>query len=476
MTPIMDVYIRVSRVGAREGAEYRTPHIQREEIRRWLAREGYTPGKEIVEEDVSGGKAVGKRRLEELIVRAEQGVTAGVIAYRIDRFGRDHVENIVAIKRLRDADARFVGVADGTDSNQPQSKWLINIMSMQAEDYLDRAKQNWDAVTVRAVAEGKHIAGNAPLGYLRVDQVDPQFKANGDLIRDARLVVDPETAPWITKAFAMRAHGASYKTIREAMPFRIVTSSLSNVFKRRTYLGEARGPRGVVNATAHEPLVTADVFARCQPGKAPARTGTTQGALLGGLITCASCGHKLRVTGAKSHGEHVPVYACRVNFSGGDCASPGAALVSLVNEHVLQMLVDSWDDGTGPTPIEDQQAAYLTARQAVEDAETELAAFAADMTLRKALGDRYVHETQRRVDALEAAQRELWDVEVPDADLEAPVIMFNGKPTLYEVWGDDPARDRRHLRRLIASVTLARADPARKRWQPIRERVEITWR
>ena len=388
----------------------------------------------------------------------------------------------MAVRRLKEVGARLVGVEDGVDSTADHSKLLINVLSMQAEDHLDRIKANWDASLSRVVAEGKHVAGNAPLGYLRADQVNPQHKDNGELIRDARLVPDPETAPWITKAFEMRARGDSYKTIRDTLEasagLRIVTSSLSNVFKRRTYLGEARGG-GHVNTSAHEPLVTAEIFAKCQPGKAPVRTGLTQGALLGGLITCASCGHKLRVGRATSHGEHVPMYACRRNFSGGDCASPGAALVSLVDDHVLQMLVDSWDDDTGPTPVEDLQAAYLVARQAANDAEEELAAFAADMTLRKALGDRYDAEVQRRVDALEVAQRELWDVEVPDADLDAPVIYPfgpDGKPMLYEVWGDDVARDRRHLRRLIASVTLARTDPARGRWQPIRERVEITWR
>ena len=472
---IMDSYIRVSRVGGREGAEYRTPIIQREAILAWMRREGITPGVEVVEEDTSGGLAVGKRRLEELIVRAEHGMSAGVVAYRIDRFGRDHVENILAVRRLKEVGARLVGVEDGVDSAASHSKLLINVLSMQAEDHLDRIKANWDASLSRVVAEGKHVAGSAPIGYLRADHANPQHKDNGELIRDARLVIDPEKGPAITKAFEMRANGDSYKTIREAMPFRIVTSSLSNVFKCRTYLGEARGG-GHVNATAHEPLVTAELFARCQPGKAPARTGLAQGALLGGLITCKSCGHKLRVTQTKSHGEQVAVYACRENFQGGDCANPGAAFVSLVDAHVLQMLADSWDDDTGPTPIEDQQAAYLVARQAVNDAEEELAAFAAHMTLRKALGDRYDAEVQRRVDALEAAQRELWDVEVPDADLDAPVVMLNGKPTLYEVWGDDIARDRRHLRRLIASVTLARTGPSRGRWQPVSERVKIAWR
>jgi hypothetical protein len=41
--------------------------------------------------------------------------------------------------------------------------------------------------------------------------------------------------------------------------------------------------------------------------------------------------------------------------------------------------------------------------------------------------------------------------------------------------GDDPARDRQRMRRVIAKVTLAKADPKRRRWQPISERVAICW-
>ena len=82
-----------------------------------------------------------------------------MIVHRADRFGRDHNETLKAAKRLKDADARLVGVADGVDSDQPQGKWILNFMSLQAEDYLDRVKVNWKAATDRAVIkEGKHIA------------------------------------------------------------------------------------------------------------------------------------------------------------------------------------------------------------------------------------------------------------------------------------------------------------------------------
>ena len=470
----MDAYIRVSRVGGREGPEYRTPHIQREEIRRWCDREGVTYGREIVEEDVSGGKAVADRRLDELIVRAEQGASGGIVAYRLDRFGRDNLETLKAVKRLRDAGARLVCVADGVDSDQPQSKWMLGIMALQAEDYLDRIRENWVSVNRRAVAEGKHIAGNAPLGYLRADQAAPTLKPNGDLLRDARLVPDPSVAAAVAHAFERRARGDSYESILRDFPRKIAKSTLAGMFKNRAYLGEARGPGGIVNKEAHEPLTNRDVFTRIQPGKAPVPTGLAQGALLGGLITCASCGHKLRiVTGTHGRGKpKIPSYRCAMHFAGGECEAPSAAQVKAVDDYVVGLLEDSW--GEREASSADHATAYLLARDAVRDAEEELQAFAADQTMRRALGAGYSAQLQARVETLEAAQRTLWDLDEPDIDLDKPVIYITGKPMVYEAWGDDIAADRRTLRRAITNVTLASS--GRSKYTPMSERVKVDWR
>jgi hypothetical protein len=69
----------------------------------------------------------------------------------------------------------------------------------------------------------------------------------------------------------------------------------------------------------------------------------------------------------------------------------------------------------------------------------------------------------------------LEDMDEPDIG-DGPVVHIDGKPVVCEPLGLDKDADRRHLRRHIASVTLAKADPSRRRWQPIAERVSIAWR
>jgi DNA invertase Pin-like site-specific DNA recombinase len=469
----MDIYIRLSRVGGREGEEYRSPAIQRGEIVRWMERNECTEGMVVVDEDVSGGKAVASRGLAKLLARCEAGDSHGIVTYRLDRFGRDHTENILAVKRMQDAGTRLVTVMDGVDSDQPQAKWMLNIMSMQAEDYLDRVKQNWDAATTSAVAEGKHIASKAPIGYLRADVADPRFDGKGKLIRDARLVVDPVLGPLITRAFEMRASGESYEKIQDMLEphRRVAKTTLAHVFQNRVYLGEARGPNGASNTEAHDPLTTEVVFNRCAPGRSPRRTGLSKGALLRGLVTCDSCGHKLRVVGTTVKGVRVPSYVCHARFASGACEAPSAGRVDRVDAYVLEQLWDSWDERK--EAITDYASAYLQAREDVRLAEEALQETVADTSLPPKVFKARALALQEDLDA---KQRIRWDMDEPDVDLTKPVAYIDGKPTTYEVWGEDPEADRRTLRNAIAKVTLAKADPARRRFQPISERVHITWR
>jgi len=482
--PTMDGYVRVSHRGDREGEEYRSPTIQREEIERWAKANGVTVGKVVIEENVSGAVPVAQRKLEKLIRRAEDGATAGVIVHRADRFGRDHNETLIAAKRLKDAGARLVGVADGVDSDQPHGKWILNFMSLQAEDYLDRVRANWNAATSRAVAEGKHVASKAPLGYLRADVADPQYDSGGELVRDARLVVNPEAAPAVLTMFEMRAAGKTYSTIADYLeeqfgrPFPKTT--ISGMLKNRAYLGEARGPGGVVNREAHVAIVPESVFNKAQPstrGYVP-RDGTlARQALLAGVVVCDACGHKLRTMGTTNQktGKREASYVCVARYASGHCPAPAAAKVKLVDGFVVERFQD--EELVLSSARADAERRYLLAREKVRDAEAALDQWVDDPTIASTLGgERFQRGIVARQDAVDQAKREMWDAE-EDGLIEDGDVLFgdSDEPVVYSLWGEDPQRDRRLLKRYIKSVRIAKADPKRRRWQPIGERVSIEW-
>lgn len=486
MATIMDGYIRVSQRGDRDGESYRSPEIQRDEIQRWANNNGVTIGKIVVDEDVSGAKPVEERGLGELIRRAEEGVSGGVVVYRADRFARDMAETAVAVRRLKEVDARLVGVADGVDSDQPNGKVVLNIMATMAEVYLDGIKQGWKATTDSAVAGGIHIACRAPFGYLRADQVAPHYDAKGELIRDGRLVVDPDTAPTVKRAFEMKAEGVSLGKIRsyiiEAAGRGIAKSTVSGMLKNRVYLGEARGPNGAVNADAHDAIVDEKLFAKVRgtAGVYQPRDGSiAEQALLSGLITCESCGHKLRVIGSTNPKtkEREASYVCAGKYASGDCEAPAAAKAKLVDELVTTMLRED-DEAVASSALSAEQE-YLVAREAVRKAEEGLDAWVDDPAIASSLGkERFQRGLLKRQDALDEARRRMWDLDDIaglDEDDDSPIVWIDGKPHVYEVWGENMERDRKTVRRFVASVTLDKADPARRRWQPISERVKVRW-
>jgi hypothetical protein len=349
----------------------------------------------------------------------------------------------------------------------------MNMMSLQAEDELERIKANWEASTSRAVAEGIHIACRAPIGYLRADQANPRYDARGKLIRDGRLVEDPETADAIRNAFTMRAAGESYGAIQARLPRRVAKSTLSAVFQNRAYLGEARGPNGAVKKGAHPALVAAGVFSRVRPGKAPPRTGTASKALLTGIITCAGCDHRLSIVSSTNRqGERRPSYACRIHHKEGDCRAPAVGLVELVDGEVASRLAQGWEQIAVST--RDADSRWLAAKDALAKAEAVLDEWVSDDTIQQALSKtRFQQGILVRQAAVEEAERTLWQMPDPGIDADAPVVWLDGKPMTYEVWGENVEADRRHLRRHVASVKLAKPDPKRRRWQPIAERVTV---
>jgi hypothetical protein len=76
--------------------------------------------------------------------------------------------------------------------------------------------------------------------------------------------------------------------------------------------------------------------------------------------------------------------------------------------------------------------------------------------------------------AVEDARAALYALDDPGLDDEE-IVWIGDKPFSGRPWGEDKEADRRTLRRYVGSVTVAKADPARRKWQPISERVQVRW-
>ena len=197
----LDGYVRVSRVGGREGESFISPKVQREKIAAWATLKNVALGQVVEELDVSGGRAPEERKLEKLLKRCESGASAGIITWRIDRFSRSAADTLQAVKRLQACGARLVGVDDGVDTDSPGGKLILTVLAGLAEAQLDQASENWRTARREASKRGVYLTGHPPTGYERI--LDERGSPLG-------IAPDPAVAPAIKAAFRLARTGARF--------------------------------------------------------------------------------------------------------------------------------------------------------------------------------------------------------------------------------------------------------------------------
>lgn len=471
----MDGYCRVSAVMGRGGDGYMSPAIQEGEIRRWAREHSISVSKIVVEEDVSGGKAIRERGLEELVARVEQGRSDGVIVRTLDRFGRDSLDGAVAIKRLSDAGARLIAVVDGVDTGPGgSSKIALAVQLAIAEDYLDRVKRNWDDAKRRNLeVRGLHVCGRAPYGYWRKDEAEPTHE-DGELVRNAKLIVNPDEAKVVRTVFEMRAEGQPFANIHRIVG--LSPNAPTRIVKNRAYLGEARatvnrkdgrGTEVITKRDAHEAVVTPELFAAAQrEPRLPNDGSLADKVLLSGLVRCATCDGRMHVRGRGPRGKRQAFYSC----SNPDCEARAAIVAEPLDEYVVWLLAN--DTGSAEEAAGSEERRWLEARERVREREAELA------ELVRERGDLSLDAWRQMVvsaeAALEAARVALYDLPDPELDDGEAVVWLDGKPSLYALWGKDRDRDRRTLQRYIGTVTVAPC--GRGRTKPVEARCTVRWK
>jgi len=459
----LDGYVRVSRLAGRdtESASYRTEADQRDAITSWADREGHEIIAWHVERDVSG-RRMSRPLFDVAMRRIERRETDGLaVAYR-SRFGRTMLGTLQAIQRIEAAGGVALA-ADGFDSTTPEGRLARDVMLRFAEYELERIEANWRSAQGAAVARGVHI-GKPPRGYTRTG---PPRRNGG--AATGPLVPDPAVAPKVTEAYRLRAAGEPWSVVCDLLG--ISQGVARKMLQSRTYLGEARGPRGLVNPGAHPALVDEDTWHRAQPGAPTGRTQPHEATRLGGLVRCAGCGHAMAAVQSRPRGRPLASYVCRGRHREGRCPAPAGVTARLLDawvaDQVDQALANPAFAGYEQVRAVLEGASARDAAQAeLAEAEAELVAFVTtaaalrvDMfTSGVAAREARVAEARRRLGASPADGSAWW------AGDERPL-------TAEEF---DAADTRALYRRLIEAVIVARAPDKRSR--PVGDRARVVWR
>ncbi|HEU0246993.1 MAG TPA: recombinase family protein [Gaiellaceae bacterium] len=474
-------YVRVSRVGGREGDRFISPELQREQIEAVARREGLQVVEVVQELDASGGDASrpGWNRAIEMV---ERGEVAGICVWNFSRFSRSVRDAVNALGRIEAAGGR-VWSATEDFSDDPSGRMMRTILLAVAENERERAAVGFDAARANAIGRGISVAGRIPLGYRRG--------------ADRKLEIDPDTAPLVEGAFERKALGEGHEAIARWLRGQgqdFTSTGVRYMLSNRTYLGEVsvayRVKDGEGRKTrrkevahakkgAHPALVSEGLFRRAQGrGVQSQRTGRLAGRfLLGGIATCAACGSGLRLSSGGTKGR--AFYYCRHRHCSERSYAGAEALDAFVLNRVEELLTGLDYDGRRVGPgvgVEAWQAATFVPRPGGDDVEVaeleaacdsareDLEGFLADTRLRRALGpERHAEAAENYVAALEKCEADLAEARERDGGSWALVGRL-----WFEEWGN--AERREWLSRVVRSVVVSKGR------EPLSHRCEVELR
>lgn len=453
----LDGYVRVSRVGGREGPAFISPAVQRERIR----AQAKAAGHDLVEihEDLDlPGSHSERPGLQAALARVERGTVGGIVVAKLDRFGRSSLDIYRNLERIRNAGGELLAVAESIDTSTPMGRFFLAITAAFAELELERITENWATARERAVARGVHIASRTPTGYLRES--------------DGRLAPGPDAAR-VREVFAAAALGASQGELARMMegvptPYgseHWTTKSVGHLIENRVYLGEARSGEFTLPG-AHEALVDEATWRAAQRTRG-IQTPSSGEALLAGLLRCAGCRYVMRSGRMRTRsGERERIYSCRRNYAAGKCGASPAVMAQLVEPWVVEQFFARIGDIQRRGVRTDQR--LVEAEREVTAARAELAAYR-DSEAAAILGDDFGAGLRTRAERVRTAEARL--AVLRD---QAGVAELGGVRSLRTEWdGFSVAERRQLLASAIDAVFLRRVGQANV---PISSRALILWR
>ena len=314
----LDGYVRVSQVRGREGESFISPSVQRERIAAWLTAHGHGLGELFEELDQSGKGGHRRPLLEESIARIERGESDGLIVWKADRFGRDLIDGLIQIRRIRDVDGVFVSVHDNLDTSTSTGRMVLRIMLSIAENRLEEISEQWRIAKSRAVARGVHPTAVAPFGYRHAST-----KTGGG--STGPLLPDPTNAPLVRELFRRRAAGAGPSELSDWLYAegaktafgrdRFSHRAIKDILRNDVYIGVASAGPEIRNEQAHEPLVDRETFDAVQWRGVQFRPRSESPSPIRPLLRCAGCRYTMRAERRVQKAGEVWYFTCRCRNS-----------------------------------------------------------------------------------------------------------------------------------------------------------------
>lgn len=468
-----DAVIRVSRRNGRDGDSFLAPDEQRKIILAWVEGSGHKIAEWYDETDSVSGKTTNRVGLQAALKRAKDGKSDGIVVAKVDRFSRNMVEGLSAVKTLEKNGRDFIAVKDGltggvSESRNPTARLMRGLLFLLADWQLDSLTDQWETVRETKVAAGVHL--QVPFGYQRSVATGGRYA--GERKATTLEPKEPE-ASMVAEAFAMRGRGSSWQKIADYLNTQCASPSGGVWTLRRaramihckTYLGHAYSGKLYRKDDAHPPLVTQEAYdaAHARAGRRHAQP--EGGYPLSGLVRCGGCGYVMSVQ-SEGDGRH-RYYKCSRVHANGRCAVPCSVQAGPLEDMVARRFLTDYGDLAGAgskltTELADAAAAVEATRRRHE--------VVLNMMPEDASGAALLNwqnmERQRAADVA--------DAELVYADVRADALGSELPTDLLGLWADAPMTVRREWIGKVFGVIAVRRRVNRA--EPLAGRVLIIGR
>lgn len=273
----------------------------------------------------------------------------GVLIWEYARLSRDFDDLMYYVADLRRQGYAVHSIVDKIPEGL-EGRLMEAILAWKNAKYLQDLRANVMRGRRYVISIHKSFPGGTPPTGYRYTHIEIGQRRDGSPHMIPRLEPDPITAPLVTRAFTMRASGATCQEIHAALNLYTDYSSYSRMLKRLVYTGSIEID-GLHIDDFCPPLVDLETWQAAQavndarnkrtPGHAPRSVRSRF--LLSGIARCARCGRRMQARIDKRKSGQYDYYICQSLSEHKTCGAryiPKVELETLILSILQERILD----------------------------------------------------------------------------------------------------------------------------------------
>jgi len=197
--------ILYERLSHEDGRENESVSIENQKayLEEYATRNGFTNLVHMADDGYSGTRW-DRPAFMKMMDEVERGNVGAILIKDMSRLGRDHLRVGLILEQLREMGVRLIAVAEAIDTDEGEDDFMP-FRNIIAEWHARDTSRKIRAIFGARTAQGKHVTGAVPYGYLH----DPQDRQ--------KWILDPEAAPIVKRIFQSIINGKNMTKIAEEL-------------------------------------------------------------------------------------------------------------------------------------------------------------------------------------------------------------------------------------------------------------------